>query len=161
MKPILVKLIDLLLAALFLLAAYDSLWIFSAAGFDIPYIGILLSLFYVGIAFGLIRTIPLIKYLVYANSIVGILIAGGLGVFSFIKGIFYYPLIIALVIYVLSSLHCHQRFKQVDFKSSFGKEFGYFVLTVISLIGVLAVGDHYFQWGHQTVSLSGPISIRK
>jgi hypothetical protein len=161
MKPYFIKLVDTLLAILFLFSAYRALNSFTGMDIDLPIIGVLAAIFYITVSFGLLRSIPQVKYLVYANTIITVLFLIGFGVLLITKGRFYYSLLIPLIIFSLTSWYCYYRFKNIEFRSTIKKEIGFFVLMVVILLAVLIAGSYFFGWGeYQTKNLSGPISIR-
>jgi hypothetical protein len=160
MKPYLIKLVDILLATLFLFTAYNALYTFTGRNIDLPIIGIILAVFYAMISFGMLRSIPKVKYLVYANTIITVVFLIGFGVLLIIKDRFYYPLIIPLIIYSVTSLYCYYRFKNIEFRSTIKKEIAFFVVMLVLLLAVLIAGSYFFGWGSRSEALSGPISIR-
>jgi hypothetical protein len=160
MKSVLFRIIDILFSIVFIFAGYSSLTTFSRLEF--PVVGILVALFYVCMAFGMIRLFPKVRYLVYANALIVALVMLGMAVFLILQGTFYYPLLVPLIIYGVSAWYVYVRFKGVQFLSSVKVEALYFIGVILVLVAFLYVGVKYFGLGvYEAENLSGPIGVRR
>ena len=158
MKIRILKIIDIAWALLFILAAFNS-FNTSSREFDAPIFGLAIALFYLAIAFGLVRLIPFTRYLVYANAALGLVISIGILVIQLSYGRIYYPSIIPILLLILSVIYCKKRFESIEFKLHPAKEGGYFILFIAAVIVGTWLLFTLLPNTYRVNNLSGPVQI--
>ena len=149
------RIVDNILALWMLYSAFSALSVIRV--FDFPVLGMFVSIFYVTAAFGLFRSLPWVKYLIYVNALVTVVFGSIL--LAKIGSAILLNITVSVSLVIFSSIYCYYRFKEYTVSTSLKKEAGILTLFLVLFFGVIFVADYFV--GPSIKTLSGPIELRQ